>query len=165
LNVPITRLETENQFSLGRSNEISRDELKFQKFIDRLRMRFSHLFYGVLKKQLILKGICTEEDWELWKNDISVDYIRDNHFTELRDLDILKERIQTLDMVQNYVGDYYSKEWVQKNILMLSDEDIENMKKEIDGEEAEAPDEEPEQQDNPVGQKFELKPVKGDDSE
>ena len=165
LNVPITRLETENQFSLGRSNEISRDELKFQKFIDRLRMRFSHLFYGVLKKQLILKGICTEEDWELWKNDISVDYIRDNHFTELRDLDILKERIQTLDMVQNYVGDYYSKEWVQKNILMLSDEDIEGMKKEIDGEEAEAPDEEPEQQDNPVGQKFELKPVKGDDSE
>ena len=165
LNVPITRLETENQFSLGRSNEISRDELKFQKFIDRLRMRFSHLFYGVLKKQLILKGICTEEDWEQWKNDITVDYIRDNHFTELRDLDVLKERIQTLDMIQNYVGDYYSKEWVQKNILMLSDEDIEKMKKEIDGEEAEAPDEEPEQQDNPVGQKFELKPVKGDDSE
>jgi len=155
LNVPITRLESENQFSLGRSSEITRDELKFQKFIDRLRMRFSHLFYGILKKQLIIKGICTEEDWNYWKNDITVDYIRDNHFTELRDLDILKERVQTLDMVQNYVGDYYSKEWVQKNILMLSDEDIENMKKQIDGED-EAPDEEPEQQDNPA---------KGDDSE
>ena len=161
LNVPQSRLETENSFSLGRSNEISRDELKFQKFIDRLRMRFAHLFYGILKKQLIIKGICTEQDWEEWKGDITVDYIRDNHFTELRDLDVLRERIQTLDQVQNYVGDYYSKEWVQKNILMLSDEEIDNMKKEIEGETEEAPDdeEEPQQQDQSSGQKFELKPV------
>ena len=164
LNVPISRLETENNFSLGRSNEISRDELKFQKFIDRLRMRFSHLFYGILKKQLILKGICTEEDWENWKNDITVDYIRDNHFTELRDIDVLRERIQTLDMVQNYVGDYYSKEWIQKNVLMLSDEDIEGMKKEI-ASEAEAEPEEETPQETPAGQKSELKPVQGDDSE
>jgi len=142
LNVPIARLEQENQFSLGRSTEVNRDELKFQKFIDRLRMRFAHLFYGILKKQLILKGICTEEDWEDWKNDITVDFVKDNHFTELRDIEILRERIQTLDQVQNYVGEYYSKEWVQKNVLMLSDEDIEKMKKEIDGEEAEAPNEE-----------------------
>ena len=163
LNVPISRLETENNFSLGRSNEVTRDELKFQKFIDRLRMRFAHLFYGILKKQLILKGICTEEDWEEWKSDITVDFIRDNHFTELRDIELLRERVQTLDMVQNYVGEYYSKEWIQKNVLMLSDEDIENMKKEIDGEQAEAPDEEPAEE--PAGQKFELKPVKGDDSE
>ena len=165
LNVPISRLETENNFSLGRSNEISRDELKFQKFIDRLRMRFSHLFYGILKKQLILKGICTEEDWENWKNDITVDYIRDNHFTELRDIDVLRERIQTLDMVQNYVGDYYSKEWIQKNVLMLSDEDIEGMKKEIAGEEESEPKEDEAPQETPAGQKFELKPVQGDDSE
>ena len=163
--MPISRLETENNFSLGRSNEISRDELKFQKFIDRLRMRFSHLFYGILKKQLILKGICTEEDWENWKNDITVDYIRDNHFTELRDIDVLRERIQTLDMVQNYVGDYYSKEWIQKNILMLSDEDIEGMKKEIAGEAEAEPEEEETPQETPAGQKFELKPVQGDDSE
>ena len=142
LNVPIARLEQENQFTLGRSTEVNRDELKFQKFIDRLRMRFAHLFYGILKKQLILKGICTEEDWEDWKNDITVDFVKDNHFTELRDIEILRERIQTLDQVQNYVGEYYSKEWVQKNVLMLSDEDIDKMKKEIDGEEAEAPDEE-----------------------
>jgi hypothetical protein len=165
LNVPINRLEQESQFSLGRSTEVNRDELKFQKFIDRLRMRFSHLFYGILKKQLILKGICTDEDWELWKNDITVDFVKDNHFTELRDAEVMRERIQTLDMMQNYVGEYFSKEYIQKNILLLSDEDIEKIKKEIAGEEAEAPEEEPEQQDNPVGQKFELKPVKGDDSE
>ena len=163
LNVPINRLEQESQFSLGRSTEINRDELKFQKFIDRLRMRFSHLFYGILKKQLILKGICTEEDWESWKNDITVDFVKDNHFTELRDIEVLRERIQTLDMVQNYVGEYYSKEWIQKHVLMLSDEDIENMKKEIDGETEEQPEEEPEQQ--APSQKFELKPVQGDDSE
>jgi hypothetical protein len=165
LNVPINRLEQESQFSLGRSTEVNRDELKFQKFIDRLRMRFSHLFYGILKKQLILKGICTDEDWELWKNDITVDFVKDNHFTELRDAEVMRERIQTLDMMQNYVGEYFSKEYIQKNILLLSDEDIEKIKKEIAGEEAEAPEEEPEQQDNPVGEKFELKPVKGDDSE
>jgi len=162
LNVPQSRLETENSFSLGRSNEISRDELKFQKFIDRLRMRFAHLFYGILKKQLIIKGICTEQDWEEWKGDVTVDYIRDNHFTELRDLDVLRERIQTLDQVQNYVGDYYSKEWVQKNILMLSDEEIDSMKKEIEGETEEAPDDEEEpqqQQDQSSGQKLELKRV------
>lgn len=163
LNVPINRLEQESQFSLGRSTEINRDELKFQKFIDRLRMRFAHLFYGILKKQLIIKGICTEEDWESWKNDITVDFVKDNHFTELRDIEVLRERIQTLDMVQNYVGEYYSKEWIQKHVLMLSDEDIENMKKEIDGETEEQPEEEPEQQ--APSQKFELKPVKGDDSE
>jgi hypothetical protein len=165
LNVPINRLEQESQFSLGRSTEVNRDELKFQKFIDRLRMRFSHLFYGILKKQLILKGICTEEDWEDWKNDITVDFVKDNHFTELRDAEVMRERIQTLDMLQNYVGEYFSKEWIQKNILMLSEEDVEKMKKEISGEEAEAPNEEPEQQAQPAGQKFELKPVQGDDSE
>ena len=146
LNVPINRLEQEAQFSLGRSTEVNRDELKFQKFIDRLRMRFSHLFYGILKKQLIMKGICTEEDWESWKNDITVDFVRDNHFTELRDAEVLRERLQTLDIMQNYVGEYYSKEWVQKNVLMLSDEDITKMRKEIDGESEEEPEEEPQQE-------------------
>jgi hypothetical protein len=163
LNVPINRLEQEAQFSLGRSTEVNRDELKFQKFIDRSRARFAHLFYGILKKQLIMKGIITEEDWEEWKSDITVDYIRDNHFTELRDAEILRERLQTLDLMQNYVGEYYSKEWIQKNVLHLSDEDIENMKKEIDGEVEEAPPEE--EPAEPASQKFELKPVKGDDSE
>ena len=134
LNVPSSRLEQETQFSLGRTNEITRDELKFQKFIDRLRKRFSHLFYGILKKQLILKGICTEEDWNDWKNDIIIDYIKDNHFAEMRDAELLRERLMMLDQLQNYVGEFFSKEWIQKNVLQLSDEEIEQMTKEIIGE-------------------------------
>lgn len=134
LNVPPSRLEQETQFSLGRTNEITRDELKFQKFIDRLRKRFSHLFYGILKKQLILKGICTEEDWDQWKSDIIIDYVKDNHFAELRDTELLRERVGMLDQVQNYVGEFFSKEWIWKNVLMLNDEDIEQMTKEITGE-------------------------------
>ena len=127
LNVPINRLEQEAQFSLGRSTEISRDELKFQKFIGRLRTRFSSLFLDILKVQLQLKGIITEEDWGNMKNDIAVDYIRDNHFTELKDMEILRERVQTLDMVNNYVGQYFSREWIMKNILQFTDEDIEQV--------------------------------------
>lgn len=137
LNVPIGRLEQEAQFSLGRSTEISRDELKFQKFIDRLRKRFSMLFREILKKQLILKGIITEEDWENISNDIQFKFERDNHFTELKDAELLRERLQSLDMVQNYVGEYFSKEWVMKNVLMLNDEDIKNMKDQLSTEEPE----------------------------
>jgi len=135
LNVPMSRLDAESvQGILGRSTEINRDELKFQKFIDRLRMRFSHLFYGILKTQLIMKGIITEEDWNEWKNDITIDYQKDNHFTELRDAEMLRERLQSLDQIQNYVGEYFSKEWVMKNVLHLNDDDIEKMNKEISGE-------------------------------
>jgi len=134
LNVPVNRLEQEAQFSLGRSSEITRDELKFQKFVDRLRRRFSQLFLNILKKQLILKGIITEEDWNNWKTDIVITYTMDNHFTELKDAEVLREKLQQLDQVQNYVGEYFSKEWVMKNILHFSDEDIENMQKEISGE-------------------------------
>ena len=163
LNVPISRRDTEAvQGFLGRSTEVNRDELKFQKFIDRLRMRFSHLFYGILKKQLIMKGVITEEDWEEWKNDITVDYVKDNHFAELRDAEMLRERLQSMDMIQQYVGEYFSKEWVQKNVLMLDDETIEQMKKDIAGEGEEEPDEE--EQDTPsTAQRFELKPVAGDE--
>ena len=134
LNVPVSRLEQETTFNLGRSTEVSRDELKFQKFIDRLRKRFSHLFLGILKRQLILKGIITEEDWHEWKNDINVDYIRDNHFTELRDAELWRDRVTMLDQMQNYVGEFFSKEWIYKNVLMMNDEDIEEMKKQIDQE-------------------------------
>ena len=131
LNVPLSRLEQESQFSLGRTNEITREELKFQKFIDRLRKRFSHLFYGILKKQLILKGICTEEDWNQWKSDILFDYIKDNHFAEMRDTELLRERVQMLDQVQNYVGEFFSREYVWKKVLLLNDEEIEEMKKQM----------------------------------
>ena len=159
LNVPINRLEQEAQFSLGRSTEVSRDELKFQKFIDRLRTRFAHLFYDILKKQLILKGVIAEEDWNNMKNDITIDYVRDNHFTELKEAELLREKLQTLDQISNYVGEYFSKEWIQKNVLQFSDEDIEKINKEISGEQEEQPEEEEPQQQAEPSQKFELKPV------
>jgi len=158
LNVPMSRLEQETQFSLGKTNEITREELKFQKFIDRLRSRFDNLFYNILKKQLILKGVITEEDWNSWKEDITVEYVRDSHFTELKEAELLRERIQTLDMMQQYVGEFFSKEYVMKNVLFMDDDQIEDMKDQIsdeqdsgeidnnDEEEQEAPQQEPQGQ-------------------
>ena len=134
LNVPVNRLEQEAQFSLGRSTEISRDEVKFQKFIDRLRRRFGNVFLGILKKQLILKGIITAQDWEEWKDDIYVDYIKDNHFAELKDAEILQNRVGLMNEVTQYVGEYFSKDWVMRNVLMFTDDDIEKMQKDIDKE-------------------------------
>ena len=131
LNVPLNRLEQEQQFSLGRATEISRDELKFQKFIDRLRNRFSTFFYEILRKQLLMKNIITDEDWNTWKNEVNIDYTRDNHFSELKEAELLREKIQTLDQIQNYVGEYFSKQWVQKNILLFDDDEIERMDNEI----------------------------------
>lgn len=144
LNVPINRLEQEAQFSLGRSTEINRDEVKFQKFIDRLRKRFSMLFTEILKKQLIMKAVITEEDWKQWQQDIIVDFVRDNHFSELKDAELLQNRLQTLDTMQQYVGEFFSKEYVMKNVLQLDDNDIEDMKKQIEQEKAagEIPDDE-----------------------
>jgi|TARA_R110000822_G_scaffold142939_3_gene281079 hypothetical protein len=134
LNVPLQRLEQEAQFSLGRSTEINRDEIKFQKFIDRLRNRFSALFLGILKKQLLLKGVITEDDWLEWKEDIIVDWARDNHFVELINMDILREKLQTMDQITQYVGEYYSKNWVMKNVLGLTDEETKKMNREIQSE-------------------------------
>jgi hypothetical protein len=131
LNVPLSRLEQEAQFSLGRATEINRDEVKFQKFIDRLRKRFANLFLNILKKQLVLKGVITEQDWEMWKNDITVDFIRDNHFTELKDAEVLRERLQTMDQVSQYVGEYFSKEWVWKNVLQMQEDEVETILKQI----------------------------------
>jgi len=131
LNVPLNRLEQEQQFSLGRATEISRDELKFQKFIDRLRNRFATFFYDILKKQLIMKNVITEEDWQKWKNEVNLDFTRDNHFSELKEAELLREKIQTLDQITNYVGEYFSKQWVQKNILLFDDDEIERMDSEI----------------------------------
>lgn len=159
LNVPVNRLEQEAQFSLGRATEISRDEVKFQKFVDRLRRRFSWLFLGILKKQLILKGIITDQDWEEWKDDIYVDFVKDNHFSELKEMEIIRERVGLMNEITQYVGEYYSKDWVMKNVMRLSEEDIDNMKKQIDKETSsgEIPDkdEEEQQQQEPV----EPKPV------
>ena len=150
LNVPVSRLEQDQAAGLlGRASEINRDELKFQKFIDRLRNKFSSLFLGILKKQLMLKGVITEEDWDNWKNDIVVDYIRDNHFSELRDAELLREKLQTLDTMQQYVGEFFSKEYVMKNVLLLDDDAMKEMKDQIAQEKSsgEIPDDSEEDQD------------------
>jgi hypothetical protein len=146
LNVPVSRLDPEQGGGgiLGRTTEITRDEFKFQKFVDRLRRRFADLFYNILKKQLLLKGIITEEDWESWKSDITVEYITDNYFTELKDAEILRERVNMLRDLEPYVGVFYSKEWTQKKVLMLSDDDIKTMADQIDKEKKSGEIEEPE---------------------
>ncbi len=143
LNVPVNRLEQESQFSLGRSSEISRDELKFQKFIDRLRRRFSSLFLNILKKQLILKNIITEDDWNEWKSNIIVDFVRDNHFTELKENEVLAGRLQIMDQMQQYTGEYFSKEWIMKNVLRFDDDQIKKMQEEIEEEKPEESEEAP----------------------
>ena len=127
LNVPINRLEQEAQFSLGRTSEITRDELKFQKFVSRLRARFSKFFLDILKTQLMLKGVIVDTDWNDMKNDIILDYTKDNHFSELKDAELLRERLQTLDQISQYVGTYFSKDYVMKNVLGFTDEDVEKM--------------------------------------
>ena len=161
LNVPVNRLEQESQFSMGRSTEISRDEVKFQKFIDKLRRRFSAMFLGILRKQLVLKAVITEQDWEEWKDDIYIDFVRDNHFTELKEMEIYRERAGLMNEMVGFVGEYISKEWVMRNIMRFSDEDLEQMQKEIDGEissgEVDDPDEK-EEEKPPVG-KAPVKPT------
>ena len=148
LNVPTSRMESETGFSLGRASEISRDELKFNKFIGRLRARFSILFDEILEKQLVLKNVMTIEEWQDIKNKIRYDFQQDNHFTELKDSEILRERLQSLDSIQNYVGEYYSKEWVRKNILRMSDEDIEEMEEQIAQEKDDEPEDEMDMEPN-----------------
>lgn len=149
LNVPVARLEQESQFSLGRSTEISRDEVKFQKFIDRLRNRFSQLFLRILAKQLVLKKVITEADWSKWERDIKIDYNKDNHFAELKETEILKERLGTLDMVNPYVGEYFTKDWIMKNVLKLSEEEMKDLEDEVEKENEENADKMAQQQQEP----------------
>jgi hypothetical protein len=142
LGVPITRMEAETQFNLGRSSEITRDEVKFNKFVMRLRARFSILFDELLEIQLALKGVITRAEWKEMKQDIHFDYQEDNHFTELKDTEIMQGRLQILGEIDGYVGRYFSGNWVRKNVLRMTEEDIKNEQKQIDQEESEAPDEE-----------------------
>ena len=134
LNVPVNRLDQESQFSLGRSTEISRDEVKFKKFIDRLRKRFSDLFMQLLRTQLILKGIIVSSDWNQWKNSITFDFIEDNYFAELKEAEIWRERFEMLASLDEYVGKYISNEWVRKKVLRFNDEDIKEIQAQIDAE-------------------------------
>ena len=134
LNVPYSRMDSQGGggfAALGRSTEITRDELKFAKFITRLRNKFSQIFDDALRIQLVLKGICSQEEWEEFKEDIYYDFKKDNNFTELREAELLRERIATLQTVDPYVGKYYSMTWVRKHVLRLSDEEIEQMDKEM----------------------------------
>lgn len=150
LNVPISRMESDTGFSLGRASEISRDEVKFNKFIRRLRVRFSILFDEILEKQLVLKNVMTIEEWKEIKNSIRYDFQQDNHFEELKEQEILTQRLQTLQAINDYSGEYYSKMWIRKNILRQSDEDIKDMDKEMDQEEKDAPEPEPEPEPKPT---------------
>jgi len=137
LNVPISRLEPQQggMIGLGRTTEVTRDEVKFTKFIIRLRNKFSQIFDQALKTQLVLKGICTSDEWEEFKESIYYDYKKDNNFTEMRDAELLTARVQTLQTVDPYIGRYYSAAWVRKNILQMSDDVIQQMDKEIAEEE------------------------------
>ena len=142
LNVPVSRMESETGFNLGKSTEITRDEVKFSKFIDKLRSKFSDMFIQLLKTQLILKGIITEDDWSKNVQSIYFDYNRDSYFTELKNSEILKERLDILREMDEYTGKYYSKEYVRKNVLHQSELEIEEMDKQIEKEKAEEPQEE-----------------------
>ena len=129
LNIPMSRLQEADAFSVGRSSEITRDELKFQKFIDRIRNKFSVMFYEILKRQLVLKKIIVPSDWVNIREGMNVEYSRDNYYAELKDSEILKERIETIQMLDEYIGLFWSKDWVRRNILKLTDDEIKDINK------------------------------------
>jgi len=134
LNIPISRLESEGGFNMGKSTEITRDEIKFSKFIQRLRKKFSELFQDLMRTQLILKGIITPEDWDTIKEFVVYDFKDDNHFQELKELEILNERMTALQAVNDYVGTYYSVEYVRRYVLQQSDTEIAAIDKQIEQE-------------------------------
>jgi hypothetical protein len=134
LNVPISRLEPNQGFSLGRVAEVTRDELKFSKFVDRLRNKFSDLFDQTMRVQCVLKGICTADEWDSFKEYIHYDFIKDNNFTELKDAELMKERLSLLSSVDPYTGRYFSQSWIQRNVLRLTDDEIKEMQIEMDEE-------------------------------
>jgi len=137
LSVPISRLESNQSFSLGRSSEITRDELKFSKFVDRLRAKFSDIFNQALRVQCVLKGICTTEEWDQFKENIHYNFIKDNNFTELKDAELMTNRLSLLGQVDPYTGRYFSQAWIQRNVLRLTDDEIAEMQSEIDEEKEE----------------------------
>jgi hypothetical protein len=128
LNVPISRLEAENGFSMGRASEITRDELKFTKFVQRIRKKFTPLFTDLLKTNLLLKGIISPEDWPRMQEHIQYDFMEDGHFAELKDAELLNDRIQTLDGIQSYIGTFFSKEYVLKKVLNMTDAEVQEMR-------------------------------------
>ena len=132
LNVPVSRLNPESSgFSLGRVGEITREEVKFGKFVDRQRQKFAEIFDQALRVQCVLKGICTAEEFEEFKESIYYDFLKDNNFAELKEAELMRERLSLLSSVDPYVGRYYSMEWVQQNVLRMTDDEIKLLKKQI----------------------------------
>ena len=132
LKVPLGRLQPQQGFTLGRSTEITREELKFQKFIDRLRKKFSGIFKDALRIQLITKGIINAEEWDDFISQVRFDFMRDNHFTELKDAELMMNRMGMLQQIDPYIGKYYSSNWVRRNVLMQTEEEIEQMEEEME---------------------------------
>jgi hypothetical protein len=131
LNVPLSRLQPSTGFALGRTTEITRDEIKFNKFIQRLRKKFSGLFNGALRVQLIAKNIIKPEEWDALEQLIQYDFQQDNNFAELKDNELMLQRLTALQQVEPYIGRFYSSHWIRKNILRQTDEEIELMNKEM----------------------------------
>jgi hypothetical protein len=131
LNVPQDRLDSDTPFSLGRTTEITRDEIKFNRFVNRLRNRFATMFTKMLEKQLVLKQIMSIEDFQNIAADIRYEFAKDNFFSELKEAEIIQNRVQVAQTMQDLVGKYYSHEWLRKNILQQSDDDIEEMDEQI----------------------------------
>ena len=141
LNVPISRLEAESNFSLGRTTEITRDELKFTKFVQRIRKKFTPLFTDVLKTQLLLKGVVSLDDWKLMQEHIQYDFLADGHFAELKDSELLNERLNNLGTIESYIGTFFSKEYVMKKVLRMTDNEVDEMQNQINKEAGLDPDE------------------------
>jgi hypothetical protein len=139
LNVPVARLQPETMYSFGRTSEVTREELKFAKFIKRIRTRFSILFDRCLERQLVLKGVITPDEWKEIKNKIRYDFMKDNYFEELKEAEILREKLSTLRDIEEHVGKYFSREWIVKNVLYLTDEQWKEMDKQIKKEAAQEP--------------------------
>ena len=135
LNVPVSRLAEETGFQIGRSDNITRDELKFTKFVQRLRKKFSNLFNDMLKTQLVLKGVIAVEEWPSIKELLQFDYLQDGHFTELKNAELMQNRLDMLGTIESYVGTYFSKEYVRKHILRMSDDEIQEIEDQIKDEE------------------------------
>ena len=137
LNVPISRLDPQQGagiMGIGKTTEVTRDEVKFNKFIVRLRNKFSRIFDDALRIQLALKGICTTEEWDEFKEAIYYDFKKDNNFVEMREAELIRERVLTATQLDPFIGKYYSSKWVKKNVLRMTDEEIEEMEKEIEEE-------------------------------
>jgi len=131
LNVPVSRMQPQNGFQFGRAEEITRDELKFAKFVSRLRKKFNEIFLDVLRTNLVLKGVITDQDWKVISEKIQIRYAQDQYFAEMKEADNLRNRVDILNQIQPYIGSFFSKQYVMKNILRMTDDDIERINGEI----------------------------------